>query len=129
MLVAAAGAVGNARIGPMEISDVPQIDVSAVPQHSGDEVVLLDVREDDEWRRGHAPGAQHIPLGDIPARMGELDTDKELFVICHSGGRSQRVAVYLQRNGYDASNVVGGMMAWAAAGRPVVTDDGAPGAV
>ena len=113
----------------MDGSEVPQVEVSALPPVFGEAAVLLDVREDDEWRLGHAPGAQHIPMGDVPARIGEIDPDKDLFVICHSGGRSHRVALYLQRNGYEAANVDGGMLAWVEAGRPVVTDDGAPGAV
>lgn len=113
----------------MDDSGVPQVEVSAVPPEPGDDFVLLDVREHDEWSLGHAPGAQHIPMGDIPVRMAEIDTDRELYVICHFGGRSQRVAQYLVRNGYDPVNVVGGMAAWAAAGRAVITDDGAPGAV
>lgn len=113
----------------MDSSDVPQVEVSALPPEFGEAAVLLDVREDDEWRLGHAPDAQHIPMGDVPARIGEIDPDKELFIVCHSGGRSHRVALYLQRIGYEASNVDGGMLAWARAGRSVVTDDGAPGAV
>ena len=113
----------------MDNSEVPQVDVSALPPEFGEAAVLLDVREDDEWQLGHAPGAQHIPMGDVPARIGEIDPDKDLFVVCHAGGRSHRVALYLQRNGYDAANVDGGMLAWARAGRPVVTDDGAQGAV
>jgi rhodanese-related sulfurtransferase len=113
----------------MDDAGTPNADVSELPTEFGDSVILLDVRENDEWRRGHAPEAQHIPMGDVPARLAELDADKELFVICHAGGRSQRVAIYLQRNGYDAVNVEGGMLAWAAAGRSVITDDGSPGEV
>jgi rhodanese-related sulfurtransferase len=113
----------------MDNSAVRQADITTVPTEFGESVLLLDVREDDEWQRGHAPGAQHIPMGDVPARMSEIDPEKELFVICHAGGRSYRVAEYLQRNGYEPVNVDGGMLAWAGAGRPVVTDDGAPGSV
>jgi rhodanese-related sulfurtransferase len=91
--------------------------------------VLLDVREDDEWQRGHAEGAQHIPMGDVPARLAEIDPDAELYVVCHAGGRSSRVAQYLARNGYQPINVSGGMLAWEAAGRPVVTEDGSAGTV
>lgn len=65
----------------------------------------------------------------MPARIHEIDADKSLYVICHAGGRSQRVAQYLQRQGYEPVNVSGGMLAWAGAGRPVVTDDGGPGTV
>jgi len=113
----------------MDDTDVPQATILDVPATFGDAVVLLDVREDDEWQRGHAPGAQHIPMGDVPARMAEIDAEAQLFVVCHAGGRSQRVAQYLARNGYEPVNVAGGMLAWAAAGRPVVTDDGSVGTV
>lgn len=113
----------------MDDTDVPEVAIAEVPATFGDAVVLLDVREDDEWQRGHAPGAQHIPMGDVPARMAEIDTDAELYVICHSGGRSQRVAQYLARNGYEPVNITGGMLAWAGAGRPVVGADGGAGTV
>ncbi len=113
----------------MDDTDVPQATIVDVPATFGDAVVLLDVREDDEWQRGHAPGAQHIPMGDVPARMAEIDAEAQLFVVCHAGGRSQRVAQYLARNGYEPVNIAGGMLAWAGAGRPVVTDDGSVGTV
>ncbi len=108
---------------------VSQIQVSGLPTEFGSDVVLLDVREDDEWQRGHAPQAVHIPMGDVPARIAEIDSTKELFVICAAGGRSMQVAQYLQANGYQPVNVDGGMMAWQQCGRPVVTDSGAPGTV
>jgi len=113
----------------MDDSVIPQADVPGLPADFGPEATLLDVREDDEWQRGHAPGAQHIPMGDVPARIHEIDIDKPLYVICHAGGRSQRVAQYLQREGYEPANVDGGMLAWADAGRPVVTDAGGAGTV
>ena len=113
----------------MNDTDVPQAAIADVPSTFGEAVVLLDVREDDEWQRGHAPGAQHIPMGDVPARMAEIDPGAQLFVMCHAGGRSQRVAQYLVRNGFAPINVSGGMLAWAGAGRPVVTDSGSPGTV
>ena len=112
--------------GPASISEV---DVSGVPTAFDETVVLLDVREHDEWGRGHAEGAQHIPMGEVPARIAEIDRGATLFVVCHLGGRSLRVAQYLAQNGYEPINVTGGMQAWADAGRPVVTDGGGPGAV
>jgi rhodanese-related sulfurtransferase len=113
----------------MDEVEVAQAQVANVPSTFDESVILLDVREDDEWQRGHAPGAQHIPLGQVPSRIAEIDADATLFVVCHLGGRSQRVAQYLARNGYTPVNVSGGMQAWAAAGRPVVTDDGATGVI
>ncbi|CAJ1578504.1 rhodanese-like domain-containing protein [[Mycobacterium] wendilense] len=111
------------------MDEVSQVQVSALPTQFGGDAVLLDVREDDEWQQGHAPEALHIPMGDVPARIAEIDSGKELFVICQAGGRSLRVAQYLQANGYQPANVEGGKLAWQQAGRPVVTDSGAPGTV
>ena len=108
---------------------VAQADVAELPAEFGAAAVLLDVREDDEWRRGHAAAAQHIPMGEVPNRLEEIDPTARLYVICHAGGRSARVAQYLARNGYEPVNVCGGMLAWANAGRPVVTDDGSPGSI
>jgi rhodanese-related sulfurtransferase len=103
--------------------------MSDVPTTFDESVVLLDVRENDEWQRGHAAGARHIPMGEVPARIGEIDPGAQLFVVCHLGGRSARVAQYLAQNGYAPINVSGGMQAWADAGRAVVTDGGDAGTV
>ena len=113
----------------MDEAEVPQADIADVPSSFDESVVLLDVREDDEWQRGHAPGARHIPMGQIPARLDDIDPTAKLYVVCGVGGRSQRVAQYLAQNGYAPVNVAGGMLAWAGAGRPVITDDGGVGVV
>ncbi|WP_369055984.1 rhodanese-like domain-containing protein [Kineococcus terrestris] len=101
------------------MSDVPQVPAADVPA----DAVVLDVREDDEWDAGHADGALHIPMSQVPQRLGELP-EGELHVVCRAGGRSQRVAEWLQQNGYDVVNVEGGMGAWADAGRPMVSESG-----
>ncbi|MFE9771236.1 rhodanese-like domain-containing protein [Streptomyces sp. NPDC005931] len=94
---------------------------------------LLDVRENDEWKAGHAEGALHIPISEFVARYGELTEaapqDGRVHVICRSGARSAQVTMYLAQQGIDAVNVDGGMQVWEAVGRPVVTDDGQPGHV
>jgi rhodanese-related sulfurtransferase len=80
---------------------------------SGEDVVLLDVREHDELAVAAVPGALHIPMREIPARLAELDADKPLVVMCHSGGRSRRVAEYLLSNGFlTVFNLKGGIDAW-----------------
>ncbi|QNJ93170.1 rhodanese-like domain-containing protein [Mycolicibacterium fluoranthenivorans] len=107
--------------------DVAHAEVNDVPLTFDDSVVLLDVREDDEWQRGHVAGAQHIPMGDVPARIDEIDRDATLYVMCHAGGRSLRVAQYLARNGFEPINVTGGMLAWAQAGRPLTAPEGPDG--
>jgi rhodanese-related sulfurtransferase len=108
---------------------VASSDVADLPIEFGPGAMLLDVREDDEWARGHAAGARHIPMGEVPNRLEEIDPQATLYVVCKVGGRSAKVAEYLARNGYAPVNVSGGMLAWANAGRPVVTDDGAPGSI
>ena len=113
----------------MDEVEVAQAQIVDVPSTFDGSVVLLDVREDDEWQRGHAPGARHIPMGQVPSRIDEINADAKLFVVCQAGGRSLRVAQHLARNGYRPVNVSGGMQAWAAAGRPVITDDGATGVI
>lgn len=84
---------------------------------------LLDVREDDEWAAGHAPDALHIPMGEIADRLGDLPSDSDVYVVCRSGGRSARVTAFLNANGWDATNVDGGMQSWQAAGRAMVCDE------
>ena len=86
-----------------------------------DDTVLVDVREQNEWDAGHAPQAIHIPMGELPSRVGELpESDEPLNIVCRSGNRSGRVVVWLTQNGVDAVNVAGGMQAWGAAGKPMV---------
>ena len=97
------------------------------PAEVGDETYLLDVREPDEWTAGHAPGAHHVPMMEIPARMAEVPTDADVVVVCRSGGRSGQVVSYLMGNGWDnVRNLDGGMHSWAAAGREVVSENGQP---
>lgn len=100
------------------------VPVTEVPAELSDAVVFLDVREDDEWELGHAPGALHISMGDVPARLAEIDMDAALYVVCRQGGRSIRVVQYLNQVGYEAVSVSGGMVAWQKAGRPLTRDDG-----
>ncbi len=78
----------------------------------GEQLNLIDVREADEVAQGIIPGAVHIPLGDVPERMGELDKSKSYIVICRSSGRSGRATEFLAEEGYDVTNMVGGMLQW-----------------
>ena len=80
---------------------------------SGGDVVLLDVREHDELAIAAVDGARHIPMREVPARLPDLDPAKPLVVMCHSGGRSRRVAEFLQGNGFtNVFNLQGGIEAW-----------------
>ena len=107
----------------------PQIP-SVTPAEVGPDAYLLDVRESDEWAGGHAPGAHHLPMMEVPARMSEVPSDADVVVVCRSGGRSGQVVSYLIGNGWDnVRNLDGGMRSWAAAGRELVSDDGQPARV
>ena len=108
---------------------IAQITVNDLPAEFGAGSVLLDVRENDEWNRGHAAAARHIPMGEVPARLDEIDRSATLYVICKAGGRSAKVAQLLAHHGYEPINVNGGMLAWAEAGRQVIAADGRPGAI
>ena len=99
-----------------------QVPASGVP----DGVYLLDVREDDEWTAGHAPKAVHIALGELSAKVDEVPKDQPVYVICRSGARSGRATQALGANGWDVTNVSDGMQGWASAGRPMVSESGAP---
>lgn len=112
--------------GIVSTGEIPQVLVTELPDDFTDDPqrVLLDVREDDEWAAGHVRGAQHIPLGDIPTRLDEIDLDADLYVVCHSSGRSMRVLAYLERQGYEGTCVAGGMLAWHQHGKPMVAGPG-----
>ena len=79
---------------------------------NGEQLNLVDVREADEVAAGMIPGAIHIPLGDVPVRMSELDSSKSYILICRSSGRSGRAQEFLADEGYDVTNMVGGMLEW-----------------
>ncbi|HTJ16337.1 MAG TPA: rhodanese-like domain-containing protein [Steroidobacteraceae bacterium] len=78
----------------------------------GESLTLLDVRE--EWELGVAsvPDVVHIPMGEVADRLGELDRNREVVVLCRSGRRSLQVANFLQQNGFQAVNLAGGILAW-----------------
>lgn len=75
--------------------------------------LMLDVREPWELDICRLPDIVHIPMGEVPDRLGELDRSRPVTVICRSGGRSLRVAQFLEQNGFArVSNLTGGMLAW-----------------
>ncbi len=79
----------------------------------GASVLILDVREPFEIALAPFPGATHIPMGDIPSRLSELDPDRETVVVCHHGVRSAQVAMYLAQMGFErVLNLAGGIDAW-----------------
>ena len=73
---------------------------------------LLDVRENEEIAIAKIQSSTHIPMGQIVDRLDEIDKNKPVIVMCHSGGSSARVCGYLEDNGYDATNLSGGINSW-----------------
>lgn len=85
-------------------------------QDRGADFVLLDVRTDEELEIVSLPGAVHIPLHDLEARLTDLDPHRgaEIIVMCHHGGRSAAAQGYLQSRGFaKVLNLVGGIHAYA----------------
>jgi len=103
------------------VTDVPEIDIDTLEQRLADGVLVIDVREDDEYTGGHIAGARHMALGTVPERYEELPTDRPVLVVCQVGGRSARAVQFLRGQGIDATNVAGGTKAWLESGRSVVT--------
>lgn len=91
------------------------------------EAILVDVREPHEWDAGHAPEAQHIPIGSLDASA--LPADKQIICTCRGGGRGGRAAKALREQGLSAFNLEGGMTGWSRVGQPLVTSGGEEGTV
>ena len=104
---------------------IPTVTVDSVPHPLSEGISVLDVREQVEWAHGHIEGATHIPLMEIPTRLDEIP-DGQVLVVCKVGGRSAQAVGYLAAQGYDVVNLDGGMLDWEAAGRPMVSETGAP---
>jgi rhodanese-related sulfurtransferase len=102
---------------------IPTVEISGVPDPLP--VPVLDVWEDVEWDAGHIEGALHIPLSELPARVGEVP-EGQFLVTCKVGGRSAQAVAWLNQQGHEAVNLAGGMLDWEAAGRPMVSETGAP---
>ena len=104
---------------------IPTVTIQGVPDPLPEGLVVLDVREPVEWQHGHIEGAVHIPLMELPQRLPEIP-DGQTLVVCKIGGRSAQAVGYLVQQGIDAVNLDGGMLDWADAGRPMVSETGRP---
>ena len=80
----------------------------------GDDIQIVDVREDVEVAIGRIPNSIHIPLGQVLNRMSEIDPNRETVVHCKMGGRSARAIDALQRSGFEGKlmNLKGGILRW-----------------
>ncbi len=82
------------------------------------ELQLIDVREPSELNQVRVKGARHIPLGQLPAKLAELDRDRPVAFLCRSGSRSAIATRSATKAGLNAANVTGGITAWTRAGLP-----------
>lgn len=123
MLLAACGGGAETAVSPeVDVANLPDtVDVATVNALlNNDDVLLIDVREQWEYDEGHLPGITLIPMGDVPNRLSEIPTDKEVILTCRSGNRSGQVTDFLRQQGYtNVHNMEGGIVAWQAAGFPV----------
>jgi hydroxyacylglutathione hydrolase len=107
------------------LETVAQIDPQSVEKLADGEVQIIDVRSPEEWRKGHLPGAIHIPLALLPDRITELDRSLPIVLQCQGGGRSSIATSLLQSEGLsNVSNLAGGYDAWVAQGFEVESDRG-----
>ncbi|MGG5175721.1 rhodanese-like domain-containing protein [Pseudarthrobacter sp. J1763] len=97
--------------------DITPTELNAHLQN-GTDAQVVDVREADEVAAGMIAGARHIPLGDLPARMGELNKARPVIAVCRSGRRSAAAADQLAAAGFTAYTMTGGMLDWSAKGLP-----------
>jgi adenylyltransferase/sulfurtransferase len=97
--------------------EIPEISATELKQRldRGDRLTVVDVREPHEWDIGnlHEYGAKHVPLGDLPERLDEIDASAEIVLHCRSGGRSGKALEFLRGQGYtNLWNLKGGILAW-----------------
>ena len=98
------------------MSNFKEIDIQTLKSKldDNDDFILIDVREDQELKVCKIDRAIHIPMGVVPARLNDIDSDKPVVVMCKSGGRSAQVCQYLNENGYsNIYNLNGGITSWA----------------
>jgi rhodanese-related sulfurtransferase len=115
---------------PAAAEQAQSIDVASLPRdvdvqtaaalREQPDVMILDVREQDEWDAGRIPGAVFMPMGEVQNRLSEIPTDKTVIVQCRSGNRSSQVTDFLVKQGFtNVHNMSGGINAWQSAGLPV----------
>ncbi len=94
---------------------IPQMTVQELKQRrdAGEDIFVLDVREPHEYQICNLKGYL-IPLGDLPKRVSELDSSREIVAHCKMGGRSAKAVAFLKQAGFSrVSNLTGGITAWA----------------
>jgi rhodanese-related sulfurtransferase len=99
--------------------DIPEIDIDELARLHGQGVTIIDVRNPDEYRTAHVPGAILIPLPEVAARLDEVPKGEPVYLICAVGSRSRRAGELLAAQGLEVTNVAGGTKGWIQAGHPI----------
>lgn len=102
--------------------DVAPAEVAS--RHERGEIELVDVREPHEHEAGRIAGARHVPMARLSEEAGTFDPERPLVFYCHSGGRSGVATQAFRASGFQASNMAGGLVAWAAQGLPLEPEGG-----
>ena len=98
-----------------EANDAPEVnevDRAEAQRLLADGAQLVDVRADHEWEAGRIAGASHIPLDELPQRVGEIDEDRPVVLYCRGGNRSTMATAALAEAGYDAAKLSEGIVGW-----------------
>ena len=85
---------------------------------------LIDVRAEHEWEAGRIAGAAHVPLPELPQRLGEIDKERPVVLYCRGGNRSTMATEALAEAGYEAAKLSEGIVGWSEAGLPLEPDNG-----
>jgi rhodanese-related sulfurtransferase len=111
------------------MADAPQGETSEVSREEARKLVdegaqLLDVRADHEWEAGRIAGAAHVPLPELPQRLGEIDKDRPVVVYCRGGNRSSMATDALTDAGYEAVKLSEGIVGWSEEELPLEPEGG-----
>jgi len=109
-------------------TDATDTELEINPDEAAEKVAagaqLIDIRQDFEWEAGRIPGAEHIPLEQLPAASEQIDRDRPIVFQCRTGSRSALATQVFRASGYEAYNLAGGLYAWVEAGREIEPADG-----
>jgi hydroxyacylglutathione hydrolase/adenylyltransferase/sulfurtransferase len=109
-------------------SETVEHDIEIGPAQAAEKIAegaqLVDVRQDFEWDAGRIPGAEHIPLEQLPAASERFDRDRPIVFQCRTGSRSGMASQIFRASGFEAYNLSGGLEAWGAEGREIEPDGG-----
>ncbi len=119
------GGVAQWKTAALPTSEIDTIDIETLYKRllRNEPFLVLDVRRDDEWSRGHIPGSMHIHIAELLLRMDELPTDQSIMTICHTGYRASIAASMVAATGRSAVAVRGGMGDWLKGGLPFASSD------